>query len=447
MKIAYVTAGAAGMYCGSCMQDNVLVKGLQERGAEAILIPTYTPVRTDLHDVSMNRIFFGGINVFLQQKIPIFRYTPAFIDRLFNHPRLLRWVSRFSSSTNATDLGSLAVSVLRAEEGHQRKALKALIQWLKDDYKPDVVHLTNSMFAGFARMMKQELNCPVVCTLQGEDLFLDAMIQPYKDEAREVLYERAADVDAFVVHSQYYQKFMSDYLAVPEEKIHVVRLGMNLVGHGEQARSSEDERFTVGYLARVCPEKGIHIAIEAFRQFVDMVGRENTRLRIAGHLTPIDTPFLEEQMKKVNDWGLGDLVAYEGELDRPQKLQFLADLDAFTVPAPYKEPKGRYVLEALANAVPVVQPDHGAFTEMIQKTGGGMLVPPDSPKEIARGLKHLYDHRQEAKAMGARGQEVVFKDYRVQELVQEIEEIYQNLTRGQDRINNPEAPVLQSSEP
>src|SRR5580693_5772306 len=99
MRIAYITAGAAGMFCGSCMRDNTLVTALRGQGHDALLVPTYTPIRTDEADVSEQRVFFGGINVYLQQKFAFFRHTPWLLDRLLDAPRLLRWVSRFAMRT------------------------------------------------------------------------------------------------------------------------------------------------------------------------------------------------------------------------------------------------------------------------------------------------------------------------------------------------------------
>ena len=84
MKIASITAGAAGMYCGSCLRDNTLAAALIEAGHDALLIPTYTPIRTDDENVSQPRIFFGGLNVYLQQKTGLFRHTPRWFDRLLD---------------------------------------------------------------------------------------------------------------------------------------------------------------------------------------------------------------------------------------------------------------------------------------------------------------------------------------------------------------------------
>src|SRR6516162_8858834 len=143
MRIAYITAGAAGMFCGSCMHDNTLVTALRAAGHDALLVPTYTPIRTDEDDVSQKRVFFGGINVYLQQKFALFRHTPWLLDRLLDARRLLRWVSRFAVSTKYEDLGDLTVSMLKGEHGHQRKEVAKLVRWLRDEVKPEVVNLTN----------------------------------------------------------------------------------------------------------------------------------------------------------------------------------------------------------------------------------------------------------------------------------------------------------------
>ena len=76
MRIAHISAGAAGMYCGTCIHDNTLATALKRLGVDVALIPTYTPLRTDEQDVSIDRVFYGGINVFLQQKWSLFRHTP-----------------------------------------------------------------------------------------------------------------------------------------------------------------------------------------------------------------------------------------------------------------------------------------------------------------------------------------------------------------------------------
>src|SRR5207247_1976614 len=113
MRIPYTSACSAGMYCGSCLHDNTLVAALIAQGHDALLIPTYTPIRTDEPDMSQPRVFFGGINVYLQQKLALFRHTPWSLDRFLDAPGLLRWVSRFAVKTQADELAELTLSMLQ----------------------------------------------------------------------------------------------------------------------------------------------------------------------------------------------------------------------------------------------------------------------------------------------------------------------------------------------
>ncbi len=411
MKIAYIAAGAAGMYCGTCIHDNTLAAALQRRGHDVALIPTYTPIRTDETDVSMNRVFYGGINVYLQQKSTLFRHTPWMFDRLLDNPALLNGLSHFSGSTSAKDLGSLTVSVLQGEEGQQKKELAKLIKWLKDSYRPDIVQLTNSMFVGFAREMKKMLGVPILCALQGEDIFLEDLIEPYKSQALQLLQARASDVDGYIAPCQYYADFMGEYLDVPANKIDVVHLGLNLSEHGVGQQNLPETPFIIGYLARICPEKGLHLLVDAFHRLTAKVGPDKIRLKVAGYLGKKDEPYLEKLVKQIDAWGLSEVFDYWGEVDRHQKIDFLNGLHVLSVPTTYKESKGLFILEALANGVPVVQPRHGNFPELIAATGGGVLVDAESPDAIAEGILQLIDNPDHRETLGQQGKETVHREF------------------------------------
>ena len=411
MKIAYIAAGAAGMYCGTCIHDNTLAAALQRKGHEVALIPTYTPIRTDEADVSIDRVFYGGINVYLQQKSALFRHTPWMLDRLFDSHSLLNGLSRFSASTSAKDLGTLTVSVLQGEEGQQKKELAKLVKWLKDAYQPDLVQLTNSMFVGFAREMKKALGVPILCALQGEDIFLEDLIEPYKSQAIRLLQARASDVDGYIAPCQYYADFMAEYLDIPADKVDVVNLGLNLSEHGVYQKNLAETPFVIGYLARICPEKGLHLLVDAFYRLTDQVGLDKVQLKVAGYLGKKDEPYLEQLVKQIEAWGVSDAFDYWGEVDRHQKIDFLNSLHALSVPTTYKESKGLFILEALANGVPVVQPRHGTFPEFIAATGGGVLVEPESPDAIAEGISQLMTDRGYREQLGQQGKEAVHRGF------------------------------------
>ncbi len=424
MRIAYVTAGAANMYCGSCLRDNTLVTALLAQGHDALLVPIYTPIRTDEPDVSQRRIFFGGINVYLQQKLAFFRHTPWAFDRLLDAPRLLRWVSQFAVKTEAEALGDLTISMLKGEHGHQRKEVAKLVRWLASDIQPQIINLTNAIISGMVHEVKRVVKAPVICSLQGDDIYLESLPEPHRTQALDLVRQHCRECDGFIATSSYYADFMAEYFAIPRERIHVVYPGLNLAQHGAPRPQANGPPYTIGYFARICPEKGLHILVEAFRILRKMPGSLPCRLRISGWLGDNQRAFLEDLRKKIRESGLeGDFEHVESP-DLASKLAFLRSLDILSVPTTYREPKGLYVLEALANGVPVVQPRHGSFPELIEATGGGLLVNPDDPDDLARVLHQLLTNAAHRLELGRKGKEAVHQRFTAERMAQETADVY-----------------------
>jgi glycosyltransferase involved in cell wall biosynthesis len=433
MRIAYITAGAAGTFCGSCMHDNTLVAALARQGHEALLIPTYTPIRTDEPDVSQHRVFFGGINVYLQQKLGLFRHTPWFLDRLLDAPRLLRWVSRFAVKTQAQDLGDLTISVLEGEHGHQSKEVAKLVRWLGEEVRPQVVNLTNALLSGMVHEIKRHLRVPVLCSLQGDDIYLEALPEPYRGRALALVRDHCREIDGFLATSTYYADFMTDYFAIPRGRIHVVLPGLDLRGHGGPRpagpRRGAGRPFVIGYFARICPEKGLHVLAEAFR----ILGRSSSagafRLHVSGWLGENNRGYFEDIQRRLKEAGLADAFEHRDCPDHDSKVRFLQNLDVLSVPTVYREPKGLYVLEALANGVPVVQPRHGSFPELVEATGGGLLVNPEDPPDLARALAQLADNPPHAGELGGKGQEAVHARFHAGRMAEETAAVYARYVR------------------
>lgn len=409
MRIAYITAGAAGMFCGSCMRDNTLASALIAEGHDALLIPTYTPIRTDEPDISQSRVFFGGINVYLQEKVPLFRYTPRWLDRLLDANWLLNWVSRFAASTQASKLGGLTVSMLQGELGHQRKEIDKLADWLASEVRPDVINLTNVILAGMVPRLRERLNVPIIGSLQGDDIFLEMLLEPHRSQAIDLISAHCGLMQGFIATSRYYAEFMSEYLRIPRERIHVVHPGLNLDGHGrtEPEAQARDTPFTIGYFARIAPEKGLHHLIDAFCLLKQTPGLAPIRLRVSGWLGEHNRAYFEEQKAKLARANLLEHFEHVESPDHASKVRFLQALDVLSVPTTYREPKGLYVLEAWANGVPVVQPAHGSFPELIAATGAGLLVPPDDPAALAAALRQMMEQPEERRRLGSLGHAAV----------------------------------------
>ena len=141
-------------------------------------------------------------------------------------------------------------------------------------------------------------------------------------------------------------------------------------------------------------------------------------------MAPRHRPYLEEVQQLLAKAGLGGEFAYRGAVDRAGKLQFLGGLDVLSVPATYDEPKGVFLLEAMASGVPVLQPRRGAFTEVVEKTGGGCLVPPDDPEALAEGLYTLWSDRARAASLGDRAFHGVRAHYTIEKSADRLLDVY-----------------------
>jgi glycosyltransferase involved in cell wall biosynthesis len=427
-RIAYLTAGAAGMYCGSCLHDNTLARELHRMGVDVHLIPTYTPIRTDEENVAIDRVFLGGINVYLEQIFPPFRYLPSWLTSWLDRPGVLRWATSRGIETDARRLGAMTVSMLRGRDGYQRREVRKLVAWVADHLKPDLVVLTNTLLAGCVPSLKAARDVDVLINLQGDDVFLDALVEPYRSDALQLLRRLLKHADGFLVNSQYYAAHMAEYLDIAPDRIHRVPLGVEVRDFAEAA---EDELVTkvrpptIGYLARLAPAKGLHVLVDAFVELRRRPGMEDARLHLAGWLGKSDQEYAEEQFRKLRDHGLGDAFVYAGTVDRRQKIEFLRGIDVLSVPTTYREPKGLYVLESLAAGVPVVQPDHGAFPELLAATGGGRLTPPNDSAALADELARLLADPAECKKLGQAGREAVLRQFNARKMAEETLAVYE----------------------
>ncbi len=415
MRIAYITAGAAGTVCGNCLKDNALAAALLEAGQDVLLLPAYTPIRTDETDVSDRRVVFGGVNMHLQARYPFFRKSRWF-DRILDHPGFLALVSKFGVDTQPENLGEMTLATMQGEAGPHAGEMGKLIAVLRD-FRPDIVHLTNSMFACAAGPIHRELSAPVVCSLQGEDYFLEHLPEPYRERCFEVLRRHAADVDLFLAPCRSHAAALAPRLGIDADAILTVLPGIALDGFKPGSGSGGSE-FIVGYLARVAEEKGLHVLAAAVAKLRETNAGKTIRLRVAGWRGKQGDRYLARVASRTP---LEDL----GYLERKKKIEFLASLDAFSVPAAYDASKGLYMIEALAAGVPAVQPRSGIFPELTAATGGGILCEPGDADDLAAKLQLLMDDRGRSRAIGARGREAVERNFHAGRMAAETLALYE----------------------
>ncbi len=401
MDICILAAGAGGMYCGSCMRDNALASALKRLGHDVTLIPLYTPLRTENHSDAISEIFYGGVNVYLQHWSGLFRHTPRMLDWLFDRPWLLGVAGRFGINTPPEKLAGLTTDIIKGEEGAAEKELRRLIAHLKQE-TPDVICLPNLMFVGMARLFRQELNVPVVCELTGEDIFLDAMHAPDREQLKSLIRARAGDVSRFVASSEYYAGSMSDYLGIARDQIDVVYTGIS--GEYLKPTAAPQSRAPNGRISRPhLPGERVSPRHRCDAKTDSAAGHGGAKLKVAGYLGGRDEKWARGLLDGLAGTPMADAVSFLGEVSREEKLAMIDSVDVLTVPTVYPESKGVYILEAFARGVPVVQPDHGSFPELIRLSGAGLLVPPGNSDALAASLADLLRDPARRSEMGRRG--------------------------------------------
>jgi glycosyltransferase involved in cell wall biosynthesis len=427
MNIIQITPGAGGMYCGGCFRDNALVAAWRKLGHNALMLPLYLPMTLDEEDQAQDApIFFGGINVYLQQKSTAFAKLPPWLHRLLDSPRLLNWAAGSAAKTRPQNLGELTVSMLQGEQGHQRRELDELVDWLKQHVRPDVICISNALLLGLVRRLKEVLQVPVVCLLAGEDSFLDSLPQPYRSASWQAARERARQVDRFAPASQYYGELMREQLDLRPESMEVIYTGINLEGYKPADRLPDPP--VLGYFARMCREKGLQTLVEAFTLLKRRGRVKGVKLKVGGGLSPVDErAFVNPLRDQLRADGLLEDVEFCPNLSRAQKLEFYRSLSVLSVPALYGEAFGLYVVEAWASGVPVVQPRHASFPELVALSEAGLICEPGDPLALAIATEELLLDPSRLRALGQAGRKAAVAQFSIERTAEQLIALFQTI--------------------
>ncbi len=438
MRILHLTPGTGHFHCGNCLRDAALAKALNERGHDAIIVPLYLPIHTEDSPVPASpRVSLGGINMYLQHKMPWFARMPSFLRNQLDRPGLLRWSAKQGDLTDAEKHADMTIAMLRADESTLAREIERFVKSMQMADKPDVIVLCNMLLAGLARPLKQVLGTPIVATMHGEDGFLNAL-GARSDEAWRTLGERSADVDAFIAVSQYYANLMHDRIGTGDGRTHIVHNGIALDDIADGTSREPGMPPTIGYLARMCEDKGLHTLVDAYIEMRRRRPDRPLRLRVAGVQLKQDRAFVKQLHNRLRHAGLLDECSFMPNVSREEKLQHLATIDVFSVPATYGEAFGLYVLEALAHGVPVVQPRHGAFPEVLEQTGGGLLCEPENAASLADQIEHLLDNPDDAGQLGAQGRESVHARFGSQHMAENVERVLLHAMDRNSAVSEPE---------
>ena len=427
MRVTYITAGAADMICGSCLRDNALVRKLREQECEITLVPVYTPITVEEEDFSTDKLLLGGISVYLEQSSSLFRKLPNFLTNWLDRPSVVKFfTSRKPIQVEAENLGNLTLSILKGENGNQKRSFNKAFKWIQEEAQPEIINFSNLLIAGLAPKFKNETKLPVVVTLQGDDLFINDFKDEYRKKIIKELKIIATSVDAFITFSQFYAEKMASLLDIPIEKFHIINLGIDAEPFSGISEKKTNNR-TIGYFGRIAPEKGFHNAVNSFIEINKDAANEKVRLVAGGWLSETDKNYFREQTEKINSHNLSSYFEYIGSPDLEKKKELFKRINVFTLPTDQDEPKGLSVLEAQASGIPVVQPNKGIFTEMLNKTKGGVLYNDEDSSSLSKELLALLDNPDRAEELGKTGRINTLEHFNDNKMATDTYSVYENL--------------------
>ena len=419
MRIVQLVPGSGGrFYCENCDRDDGLIKGLRARGHDVHIVPLYLPVSSEYpRSEGETPIFYGAVNLYIRH---ILGPAPGWLKRIFDSRALLGVAGRFAGSTDAGELGDLTISML---DGGDVEELERLIEWLAL-IRPDVIHLSNGLLIGLAPAIRQRLGVPVVCSLQDEHSWLDSLSDEIKREtAWSLLGKNAAAVDLFLPVSRFYAEYMTQRIGLPEDRIRIVPVGIDMDGFPEASSPLEkDGKRIIGYMSNISREMGFGLLAEAFMILKRSEDFRDLGLAATGGYS--SHRYMNSVLTTLQKSGQRKDVRIVPSFGRNDRIRFLSGLSLVCVPVLEGEAFGTFILEALAAGIPVVQPNLGGFTELVDTTRGGILYRPNTPAALAATLARALRQPQRLRELGEAGRKAVRFAYTVDCMAEAMEEAF-----------------------
>jgi glycosyltransferase involved in cell wall biosynthesis len=392
MHILYIQPGSGGsFYCQNCLRDLSVCDALRAAGHEVTMLPLYLPATAHAPAPEEVPVFYSAVTLYLRHRYRWMQRLPRRWFRPLDSWPVLKLAARFAGSTSADGLEEMTLSMLRGMEGRQAEELTMLAEWVEAvprEERPEVIVLSNALLAGLAERLKQAADgCPVLCWLQDEHVWTDAMHASLRTAVVRAMRDDARHIDRFIAVSAYYRDLMAKLLNISAERIDVIYPSLNAENYRRADMRAAPRR--VGFLSRLSASEGFDVFVDAFIELRRDPQFSDVRAAATGGPAP-DKKFLQRQLKKLEAAGLAGDAEIQPARFADDRRGFLAGLTLLSVPGgATPEAFGYYAIEAMAAGVPVVLPAQGAFPEFVGEDTGGVLVGELSPRTLAAAWAEL----------------------------------------------------------
>ncbi|MDR0573592.1 MAG: glycosyltransferase family 4 protein [Tannerella sp.] len=419
MKILFIIPGSGdSFYCGNCFRDNLQASALRKAGHDVAIMPLYLPLRNKSFQADAP-LFFPATTYYTAQKFFGKRKMPKWLERITGSDRALDIASSMSGTTSAEGMEAMTLSMITGDDPAFADHVDQLINWIKNREAFDIIHLSSTLLIGIAKVLRQHMTIPVVCSVQDEEVWIDSLNVTHAGIAWQGISENIRYIDRFITTSEFYKKIVRE--RIPGiSNIEVIYPG---VDREKYATTTLPKAPTIGFFYRMNRENGLHILAEAFVKLKKRNAIPNLRLKIGGGYTGKDKRFLRK-VKKI-------LAPYKGdiEIDDSYSLEdhvrFYHSITVITVPLTFDEGVGLYLCEAFAAGRPAVEPASGSFPEIVGEAG--ILYQPNNSDTLADALEKVLTSKENYNSLVEEVNKLSLTRYNQNILAEKLESIYKQL--------------------
>jgi glycosyltransferase involved in cell wall biosynthesis len=264
--------------------------------------------------------------------------------------------------------------------------------------------------------------------LQDEDVWVDVMKPSAAESVWKLMSKKADCVTKFISVSDYYAGVMKEKMSLPEEKVTSVHIGVDPTDYIFKPVSEKKRR--IGYISRMCHENGLDILVDAFILLKKKEEYKDVELVLTGGSTGDDRKYLSDIRQKIKEQDLQEQVEFHEDFEEQGLREYLEKVSMVSVPVRNGEAFGIYLLECMASGIPVVQPALGAFPEIVELTGGGIIYQENSPEGLAAALEKLLTDGDELERLSIQGREGVVQHFHINVQAERMVEVYSSAIKS-----------------
>jgi glycosyltransferase involved in cell wall biosynthesis len=416
MKILFIIPGSGdSFYCGNCFRDNLQASALRQAGHDVIIMPLYLPLR-DKSFQADTPLFFPATTYYTAQKFFGKRKMPKWLERITGSDRMLDIASSMSGTTSAEGMEEMTLSMITGDDPAFADHVDQLINWIKNQETPDIIHLSSTLLIGIAKVLRQHLTIPVICSVQDEEVWIDSLNATHAGIAWQGISENIRYIDRFITTSEFYKKIVRE--RVPGiNNIEVIYPG---VDREKYATTTLPELPAIGFFYRMNRENGLDILAEAFVKLKKRNTIPNLKLKIGGGYTGKDKRFLKAVRKELLPYQDDVEIAETYSLE--EHANFYRSITVISVPLTFDEGVGLYLCEAFAAGRPAVEPATGSFPEIVGNAG--ILYQPNNSEALADALEKILTNKEYYNYLVGEVNNLSLTRYNQDVLAEKLESVY-----------------------